>query len=142
MQAVWQTRQILVALSLLLSFTESPQAAQVACTATSCKAAHAHGKVTHNASAQSVCLRQAVWEIVRTLWLTAALTLLVGFVVVPKSARESCALDIAQHLEAAGGALSATATNLLLSAPHPVTVPPSRYLSCPALKFHHQIVRF
>ena len=73
---------------------------------------------------------QVIWQVIRTLWLTSAFTLFVGFLVLPRSARDACAHSIAEHLEFSGHALSGTATNLLPPAAHPCSRSLAKYACC------------
>ena len=45
---------------------------------------------------------QVIWGSTRAFWLSSALVTLAAFTIVPRSARDTCALAISQHLEFAG----------------------------------------
>ncbi|KAK9840690.1 hypothetical protein WJX84_008639 [Apatococcus fuscideae] len=60
---------------------------------------------------------ETVWGVVKVIWLSSAITVAVGCLVSPKSAREAIPVSIAGHFEFAGHALSGAVTNLMQPAP-------------------------
>ncbi|KAK9864933.1 hypothetical protein WJX84_003889 [Apatococcus fuscideae] len=60
---------------------------------------------------------EVTWAVTRAIWLSCAITMVVGFLVLPTSARDAIPAGLAAHLLFAGHALSRAASHLLEPSP-------------------------